>query len=270
MNKLYLGKPNAIFENSPRPTIRNINCQFILPKGTSQIRCTNCEKYRKTLHALKSRFNSKSCIPTTDKSIIRATIVSSQLNNHIIPTQEPVITTDLIHNCLLKITEQYKSTANGSFGHAFWLDQAKNMEAVPSGRRWHPYMIKWCLYINHLSSSAYKVMRKSECLALPSARTLRDYTHFIDNKAGFNNEVDKHLAETIGLDTLEDHQKYVCLLADEMKIKEGLVFSKNNDELLGFTNLGNTNESTNLLQNEVHGFPQTSKTMATSVFEIMV
>ncbi len=142
----------------------------------------NCEKYRKTLHALKSRYNSK-CI-ATDHSIISSTVESSQPDNHI-QTHEPIINTDQIHSSLLKITEQYQRTANGSFGHAFWLDQAKNKQAVPRGRRWHPYIIKWCLYINHLSSSAYLVMRKSECLALQSARTLRDYTHFIDNKAGF-------------------------------------------------------------------------------------
>ena len=45
------------------------------------------------------------------------------------------------------------------------------------GMRWHPLMIKWCIYLRYLSQGAYETLRKSNCITLPSQRTLRDYTH---------------------------------------------------------------------------------------------
>lgn len=33
--------------------------------------------------------------------------------------------------------------------------------------------------------------------------------------------------------TLEDCQNYVCVVGEEMKVKEGLVYNKSNGELIG-------------------------------------
>ena len=46
-------------------------------------------------------------------------------------------------------------------------------------------MIKWCIYLRHLSQSAYETLRQSHCLQLPSQRTLRDYTHHIKPSSGY-------------------------------------------------------------------------------------
>ena len=55
-------------------------------------------------------------------------------------------------------------------------------------------MIKWTLYLCHLSGKAYDTIRDTGCIALPSQRTLR-YTHFIKSSTGFSADVDKYLME---------------------------------------------------------------------------
>ena len=42
--------------------------------------------------------------------------------------------------------------------------------------------------------------------------------------------------------TAEDWAKCVCLVMDEMYVKEDLVYNKHSGELVGFANLGETNE----------------------------
>lgn len=39
-------------------------------------------------------------------------------------------------------------------------------------RRWHPSIIKWCLYIHNKSPSAYECLRKTNALELSCNKTL--------------------------------------------------------------------------------------------------
>lgn len=60
--------------------------------------------------------------------------------------------------------------------------------------KWHPLVIKWSLYLRHLSGKAYdEVLQKTGCIKLPSQRTLRDYTHYIPLTIGFSAEIDQEL-----------------------------------------------------------------------------
>lgn len=99
-------------------------------------------------------------------------------------------------------------------------------------------MIRWCLNLKPLSSSSYHALRTSGFLKLPSERTLRDYTHFFKSKVGFQAEVDQMLVVEAKLSDLPDWKKHVVLLIDEMKIKESLVYDKNEAQIIGFVNLG--------------------------------
>lgn len=81
-------------------------------------------------------------------------------------------------------------------------------------------------------------LRESGCIALPSQRTVWDYTYFLDSRIGFTNDVDKHLTETANLSSLADYQKCVAVI---MHIKEDLVFNKHSGDLVGFANLGSVN-----------------------------
>ena len=57
----------------------------------------------------------------------------------------------------------------GSFGQIFWEQQVKaNSLSNSHSMRWHPLMIWWCIYLRHLSSSAYETLRSSGVIKLPS------------------------------------------------------------------------------------------------------
>ena len=108
--------------------------------------------------------------------------------------------------------------------------------------RWHPLIIKWCIYLRHFSSGAHEALRSSGCVKLPSQHTLRDYMHYVCALPGFFNDVDKQLIEATKPQTCEEFQKYAVLVMDEMHIKEDLVYDKHSGELVGFVNLGETNK----------------------------
>ena len=62
--------------------------------------------------------------------------------------------------------------------------------------------------------------------------------------------------------SLPNTRKFVALLIDEMKVKEGLVYNKHTGEIVGFTSLGDIND--NLLKLEQEGEqPQVAKQLLT-------
>ena len=103
-------------------------------------------------------------------------------------------------------------------------------------------MIRWCLSLKLLSSASYSALRSSNLLVLPSERTLRDYTHFIKAKPGFHPGIDEQLYREAKIDSIPEYQKYVCLVFDEVKVKEDLVYDKHSAELLGFVKIGDIND----------------------------
>ena len=108
------------------------------------------------------------------------------------------------------------------------------------GIRWHPLIIRWCLYLRHQSSKAYDLIRDSGCIALPSQRTLRDYSNAVKAGVGFSEEVDLQLLDAARLKSSPSHS-LVRILIDEMYIKEDLVYNKHDGRLVGFANLGDIN-----------------------------
>lgn len=153
-----------------------------------------------------------------------------------------------LHSDLLQIMHEnedhiQRAYPNGSFSRLFWEEQLKAASVSDSRQtRWHPVIIKWCLNLKLMSSSAYHALRTSGFIKLPSERTLRDYTNYFANKPGFQHEVNQQLIDEVNLDVLPEERRYVALLIDEMKIKEGLVYNKYSGEMIGFTNLGDIND----------------------------
>lgn len=121
------------------------------------------------------------------------------------------------------------------FMKLFW-EQQKKLFGKGTGVRYHPMIIRFCLSLASKSASTYDELRSSNVLTLPSRRTLRDYKNAVKPEAGFNPEV---IQELIKVATpLKDHQRYVVLSFDEMKIKENLVYDKYTGQLTGYVDLG--------------------------------
>ena len=87
--------------------------------------------------------------------------------------EKEVVADDNIHHDLQEIMEENtpRITAfpKNSFERLFWEQQLKALQ-LKDGRsmRWHPLMIKWCLYLRHLSWKPYETLQASGCVKLPS------------------------------------------------------------------------------------------------------
>lgn len=135
-----------------------------------------------------------------------------------------------------------------SFNHIFWEQQKKAASIKdPKGMRWHPAIIKWCIYLRHQSNKAYETLRG--CIRLPSQRTLRDYTHCTKAAAGFCNQVDQQLLQA--LESSKEHERMIILLLDEMYIREDLVYNKHSGQLVGYINMGDINNHLLLFEKQV-------------------
>ena len=119
-------------------------------------------------------------------------IKQSVVNNGV---QLDVVSHNDLVNLMSKYNKQVHDTyAKDSFQKIFWEQQQKAASySDPKSMRWLPLIIKWCLYLQHLSSGAYETLRTSSILKLPSHCTLRDYTHYIKSSCKFSNDVDNDL-----------------------------------------------------------------------------
>ena len=160
-----------------------------------------------------------------------------------------------------------------SFKSVFWSQQREALIREGScsskkGMRWHPLMIRWCLYLKHQSSKAYETLRQSGCIYLPSQRTLRDYSHAVRAEP---DEVDHQLFQAANLETSPAFHKLVCLLIDEIHVKEDLVYNKFTGKLIGFVDLGEINNHLTRFEQSLDEDDNTpSPVLAKSVVAIMV
>ncbi len=275
-NLSYSGTQTVAYVDSESlsdPTIRHTQCEYLLPPE-SPARCQVCKKHGNTLRAQLSRHNSHQATPvsrtdpsshvsyqslTEEEKIERMRNLHEKLRQtqkqrdrlkaklaEVVERQGVEVDSDtnddlcnITRSEAVQVTEKFPP---GSFQRIFWEQQVDAISRKDArGMRWHPLMIRWCLYLRHRSSGAYETLRNSGCLVLPSQRTLRDYTHFVKAAPGFSTEVDQQLMTAAGFDTLEEWQKCVVVLLDEMHIRQDLVYEKHSGALIGFANLGEVN-----------------------------
>lgn len=206
-------------------TIRHNLCDLLIPTGKKN-RCSKCEANRKSLLVMLKRHNSAttSSDPSshTNYRYLTTPLLNercSNLHKNYIASQRQVtklkaqieklstdggvvVSSDL-NDDLKDIMKQNfsdiaKQYPEKSFQKMFWDQHAKTSACQDArGFRWHPAMIRWCLYLRHLSGKAYETLRCSGILNLPSQRTLRDYTHYIPETIGFSPKVDEMLMDTM-------------------------------------------------------------------------
>ena len=83
---------------------------------------------------------------------------------------------------------------------------------------------------------------------LPHVNTLKKYINFTDPMTGFNPDIIKQLIKDSKLEILEEYQKNVSLLFDEMKIQSNLVYKKSTGKIVGFVEMGDINEEISQFQ----------------------
>lgn len=164
-----------------------------------------------------------------------------------------------------------KAYKKDSFQFLFWKQQFNALKtANPRSLRWHPLIIKWCLFLHHKSSGAYKTLRESGILVLPSERTLRDYRHFAPAKVGLSTSYDKQLLDLAATTKPTAIAKYVVLLVDEMYVKEGLVYDKCTGVLTGFVELGDVDSHLNQHEQSAMNGCTKSRALAKTIVVFMV
>ncbi|KAL5470914.1 hypothetical protein EMCRGX_G028971 [Ephydatia muelleri] len=179
-----------------RCTIRHNKCHIVLSNDsrTNSVFCMLC-LYRLKLLVQRSRPPQSSerknyryqsvpeLLHTLDELKHRNRILTkyaSRLKMKIEKAVEPelVCLDDEVNGYIKDTTEtpQYLSNIaalpGSSFQRIFWMQQVEAAKKKKRGVRWHPLMIRWCLYLRHRSSSAYEALRNSGCIVLPSQRTL--------------------------------------------------------------------------------------------------
>ena len=103
-------------------------------------------------------------------------------------------------------------------------------------------MVRWCLYLRHVSGKGYEFLLESGCLNLPSSRTLRDYTYYNPTSIGFSAATDSELLDILKRQNLtEDWQKLVILLLDEVYVREEVVYDKHTGQILRLSDVGDIN-----------------------------
>lgn len=163
----------------------------------------------------------------------------------------------------------YSSYSEGTFQRLFWDQQQKASSFKnPRSMKWYPLFIKWCLYLRHLSGKSYELLRSSGFIKLPSQSTLRDYTHYITTTIGFSTEVDKELLDVSFLSN--ELNRYIVIIMDEVHIKNDLVYDKHQGCLIGFTNLGDTNDRLLQFESALSEEEQYQQPLATSMLVLMV
>ena len=161
-----------------------------------------------------------------------------------------------------------------SFQRIFWQHQKDCIARLgkkKNGVRWHPLMIKFCIYLRHISSKSYEVLRQSGVINLPSQRTLRDFTNCVKARPGFSHDVDAQLLSSVNTNSCPSWHKLVALLLDEMHLKEGLVYDKHTGRMVGFVDMGDINNHLLEFERSLERDSTTKNpTLATSVMVMMV
>ena len=93
-------------------------------------------------------------------------------------------------------------------------------------------VIRLAILLHSKSKAAYEILRKTGVLKLPGSSTLREYTSAYDPQEGFSQEVMEELKRAAS--KLDENQRFVALLHDEMSIRSDLVFDVRTGALDGF------------------------------------
>ena len=233
---------------------RTANCRVAMESFKPEDKsCGPCVSARHALDRAERKKSRASSTPARSKASLsacgpeklRATVIETRLKCKTLEAKlellqskidkEGVNVSESLEKDLLKIMggQNLEATPHMKF---FWQEQMKLLQMKKMGRRYHPQIIRFALSLHGKSASAYRELRDSGALILPSERVLRDYKNYFKPRAGINQEnIDDLRGKTLNCSEL---QRYVAIVMDEMKIQSNLVFDKYSGDLIGFIDLG--------------------------------
>ena len=281
-----------------KSSIRSTNCHLLVGQYD---RCKCCITYRRTLLKAQQRRDNK--IATPEKNWVKSHLPLSRLseNQKIHKIKQLRIYANSLESEVEKLKRQLsksikqgiklteaesqamtelmndtegevkKSYADPNSFQRLLCEQQKKYNNLTDkrGMRWHPMILRWCIYLKGKSSSTYDSLRHSGFINLPSERTLYDYTNVTLKGTGFQEDnVSMLYNEVYGKKQApEEYEKIVGLLQDEMRIKSDLVYDKHTGELVGFVDLDKVG---NDILNMKEVIKKEEKPMAKYVLVIMV
>ncbi len=239
------------------PTVRREGCDLLCERASSEpSRCKVCQDFRTTLRCATSRLRnaeesdrtqatSHTKYSTLDpsektarmKNMHKSLLLVKQRNKRLEDKVKELIEKSGVllqpDDCsdLLSIMTEVTPRIEKDFPvdspqRIFWEQQLQyNSLANKRAIKWHPLVIRFALNLKYLSSTAYRAVRESGIIKLPSERTLTDYTHWTTPHSGVQYEFVEHLKEILEAELLTKPYN-VSLSMDEMKIKNSLVFNK--------------------------------------------
>lgn len=209
-----------------KPTIRHNSCELLLLSEQATYRCSSCQGHRNSLHVMLGRLqssrNSADASSHTNyrylTTVSRTTRMHNLHRSYVLAKRRAMRMKKKVKELMEKDGVQISTAMDGdlkqilksnfsqiagkypanSFHRVFWNQHSQSASCKNArGVRWHPAMIRWCLYLRHLSGKAYETLRNTGVMQLPSQRTLRDYTHYVPATIGFSSQVDQMLLDTL-------------------------------------------------------------------------
>ena len=267
-------------KNPHSTTVRHVNCPLVCVGR--EFRCSSCAQYRPTLRALRSR-GEKTTLPSLanthssshtnyrylDNEELKMRLCNVQREKRGVQRSLKRLKEKLSskiedeglelheddYNDLTTFFEEADKNVNKltreHFQKIFWEQQMHyNKLKCKKRMRWHPLMIRFALNLKYLSNSAYRAL--GNFIALPSQRTLCDYTHVMKVKSGVCYPMIARLKRDMDFENSTDAHKMVGVMFDEMKVKSGLVFNKQSGRLVGFVDLGTLNSDLDAMERSLN------------------
>ena len=205
------GSPNAFIDSQCSlgdsiKTVRKQSCHLLCRHQ----RCPECNKYRRQLQVERTRERKRSVSSRTrhDSHCTYRSLDSSEKEARLRNLAKAVrierqrskamiekLTKELDDNAVTlteqdsadmtalvtdrEVNNQVAAFPEGSIQKLFWEQQVHHHRLSNKKQmRWHPLMIRFALNLKYSSTAAYRAVQRSGFIALPSERTLRDYTHW--------------------------------------------------------------------------------------------
>lgn len=115
------------------------------------------------------------------------------------------------------------------------------LECLQLGRRFEKYSANvrlFCLTLHFYSPKAYEYVRKFFNLNLPHIRTIRNWISSIDGSPGFTESALSALKQKSDVAKEEGEPLNVCLIHDDMSIRQHSQWSSGEEKFLGHINAG--------------------------------